>query len=203
MLQYVRRCTPRDGCRNHDTESANRGGGRDAEHASRRPRRTRRRQSRRASAPSCGRPARSTRRRPVGSGPPMMATMPALAVTALLHERATATARCADREGGRPRARAGATPSPGARSTARLVAGSQPTSSRIDRLPVMAADAAASRRRPERADHRHDRVIGKRPRRSPYGVGPGPGRPTGPRRRRESRAHSESANSVVFDIRRF
>jgi len=33
------------------------------------------------------------RRRPVGSGPPMTETMPALAVTALLHERATASAR--------------------------------------------------------------------------------------------------------------
>ena len=48
--------------------------------------------------PSCmGAVVRKTcsidRRRPVGSGPPMMATMPALAVTTLLHERATATAR--------------------------------------------------------------------------------------------------------------
>ncbi len=31
--------------------------------------------------------------RPVGSGPPITDTMPALAVTALLHERATASAR--------------------------------------------------------------------------------------------------------------
>ena len=39
------------------------------------------------------------RRRPVGSGPPMTATTPALAVTALLHDRATARARCPTRAG--------------------------------------------------------------------------------------------------------
>ena len=47
--------------------------------------------------PSCiGAVVRSTwsmaRRRPVASGPPMTETMPALAVTALLHERARASA---------------------------------------------------------------------------------------------------------------
>ena len=47
--------------------------------------------------PSCiGAVVRSTwsmaRRRPVASGPPITETIPALAVTALLHERASASA---------------------------------------------------------------------------------------------------------------
>ena len=68
------------------------------------------------------------RRRPVRSGPPMTAMMPALAVMALLHERATAMAICPTR-GVTSDCRAGVRPRPGARNTASPVAGSQPASS--------------------------------------------------------------------------
>ena len=49
------------------------------------------------------------RRRPVGSGPPMTETMPALAVTALLHERAMASARWPTRAAARRGASGAAT----------------------------------------------------------------------------------------------
>ena len=83
--------------------------------------------------PSCiGAVVRNTwsiaRRRPVGSGPPITDTMPALAVTTLLHERATASARWPTR-GLAAAGAIGFVPRSATRSTARLVVGSQPASS--------------------------------------------------------------------------
>jgi hypothetical protein len=74
------------------TKAADGHGRGDADEAARRV------DERAAGKPSCiGAVVRITssieRRRPVGSGPPMMDTTPALAVTALLHDRAIASAR--------------------------------------------------------------------------------------------------------------
>src|SRR4029077_6600128 len=64
------------------------------------------------------------RRRPVGSGPPITDTIPALAVTALLHDRAPERARWPTRAVPDDGAIA-PTPRPATRRTARLVVGSQ------------------------------------------------------------------------------
>ena len=157
MLQYVRRGTPRDGCRYDDTKTANGGSGGNSDDRLLRRRRRRHRRSRRASARSSASTCSIDRRRPVGSGPPMMATMPALAVTDVAPRPCDRDRQVADAEGRVRLPRGGDAEAwrPQDGEARRRIPADQLG---IDRLIVVSPHRRVSSP-PDRTHHRHHHVV--------------------------------------------
>ena len=140
------------------------------------------------------------RRRPVGSGPPITETMPALAVTTLLHERATASARWPTRGAAVDGAIGGVVEAGDAqhREAGRRIPAGELRVERRGRRRAARAGRPRGRARAPSSAPRCQRTRG----RWPAGGAPAPGRPTAPRPRRRRRVDSRMLREGQLVMRR-